>query len=456
MANNPAREVNALKERQRLQETLLAALQDPQRWEAALSLLETENPVARVEALFPKNELDAQHGEVDSFDNGGSRTLSSPDPSPDMVQMPSARATSDILSRVNNMSTMRSDSVVSSIASGSDYFSSMSECYTSQMNPLAMNINPPLFNQFGQPFGSSNAEEMLVVPFLGPGTLGNLPAPVWLDPSLNARDNDFSYSQQQNPPLAQQPGGNMASSDSSSDDSSIKSMMGDNAGIMTARGGPHQIPHPSNLFELGQRDHLKLAWSTLEGPPNQDSPSSMPSADSVPSLTMWGASSLLSKASFEPSPSGPSKRQRASISSAVSVRPQPRSMSRERHRLALARSWYKERQATVDLQIARQRVEAQHAMLTMEYIEVLNEVQQMKHALLGHAGCNDSAIKMWLKREADGVLTEFQQPDIEADLDMKWQTTPEHSMQAESSSANISLLPRAHRICKVFDGGPDV
>lgn len=83
----------------------------------------------------------------------------------------------------------------------------------------------------------------------------------------------------------------------------------------------------------------------------------------------------------------------------------PQSQSRERHRLASARNWHKQKQASADLQATKDRVEAQHAALKEEYNDILNQVQQIKHALMGHVGCNDPAIKMWLELETNEVLS---------------------------------------------------
>ncbi|CRK42271.1 hypothetical protein BN1708_008730 [Verticillium longisporum] len=80
-----------------------------------------------------------------------------------------------------------------------------------------------------------------------------------------------------------------------------------------------------------------------------------------------------------------------------------RPASRERHRLASARNWRKQKSATADLQAAGQRVEAEHSALQSQYAEVAEQVRFVKHALLGHAACHDPAISRWLENEAQSV-----------------------------------------------------
>ncbi|RNJ54558.1 hypothetical protein D7B24_000338 [Verticillium nonalfalfae] len=80
-----------------------------------------------------------------------------------------------------------------------------------------------------------------------------------------------------------------------------------------------------------------------------------------------------------------------------------RPASRERHRLASARNWRKQKSAAADLQAAGQRVEAEHSALQSQYSEVAEQVRFVKHALLGHAACHDPAISRWLENEAQSV-----------------------------------------------------
>lgn len=402
-------ELNALKEKQRLQETLLSALQDPQRRDAALRLLETDDPMAGVDALFPQkdHDPDAQQQLLQQqadFDDAGRSTTGSPSPSPRTTNIQQFAA-----------SPLRSNSVVSSIAARSDSFPmpGMGDAYADHhMNPFSMNANSPIYGQFTTPFPGAPKNGM---PFSGPGAPGNVFAPSWLDPSLNA---DNAQAQQQIPPYNQP----MTDWDGGMDESFRNSIGGGggNPGIMMAQGGPHQLPQTSsNLSHIGQWDIPAGTIIPSNGTTSRrlsgshDSASSVPSANSVPSLASSGTSSLVTRASFAPPPppaAATTRKQRASVSSATSTHSQPRSQSRERHRLASARNWHKQKQATVDLQATKMRVEAQHAALRDEYNEVLGQVQQIKHALLGHAACNDPAIKMWLKREADGVMTGYQQP----------------------------------------------
>ncbi|KAM0278702.1 hypothetical protein ACHAQH_004995 [Verticillium albo-atrum] len=77
--------------------------------------------------------------------------------------------------------------------------------------------------------------------------------------------------------------------------------------------------------------------------------------------------------------------------------------ARERHRVASARSWSKQKTAIADLQETVYRVEAQHNALRHEYTEVQHQVLEVHNALLKHVGCNDPAISQWLKRERKDV-----------------------------------------------------
>ncbi|KAM0268528.1 hypothetical protein ACHAQH_009967 [Verticillium albo-atrum] len=80
-----------------------------------------------------------------------------------------------------------------------------------------------------------------------------------------------------------------------------------------------------------------------------------------------------------------------------------RPASRERHRLASARNWRKQKTATADLQATKQRVEAEHTSLQSQYAEVAEQVRFVKNALLTHAGCDDPAIGRWLENEVRSV-----------------------------------------------------
>ncbi|RXG41621.1 hypothetical protein VDGE_02235 [Verticillium dahliae] len=88
-----------------------------------------------------------------------------------------------------------------------------------------------------------------------------------------------------------------------------------------------------------------------------------------------------------------------------------RPASRERHRLASARNWRKQKSAAADLQAEGQRVEAEHSALQSQYAEVAEQVRFVKHALLGHAACHDPAISRWLDNEAQSVGSRQARPE---------------------------------------------
>ncbi|KAM0273203.1 hypothetical protein ACHAQH_008415 [Verticillium albo-atrum] len=66
--------------------------------------------------------------------------------------------------------------------------------------------------------------------------------------------------------------------------------------------------------------------------------------------------------------------------------------ARERHRIASARSWRKQKNAISDLQATVSLVEAQREVLHREYSRVLSQVHDLYDALLKHVDCNEPAI----------------------------------------------------------------
>lgn len=392
-------ELNALKQSQRLQENLLSALQDPQRRETALRLLDTDDPLSGAAKLWLKDEVDLENlntmdGISAKFSDDGQRsTTGSPSPFPEAAALKDMQPDFGMSPRNSKISPVRTDAVPMNQRIP-DQFSMTGgpKMFGHDMNPFAVN-KAPVFQQFPPSFAPPRgAPNVNGVPYQGPndGSV-DMFAPAWLDPSLTGDNGQSGFPQQNDAPFQQMPTGDMRSWQN----------MG---GPMMEQGrSMHHSPHSANLtfdqWDSPQVEEKKLPGAVANSSGLPFSPASM-------------STSLPTKAAFAPQSSetmAPRQGHRTSVSSVTSTG-QPRSQSRERHRLASARNWHKQKQATADLQATKARVEAQHAALKEEYSEVLSQVQQVKHALLGHANCGDPAIKMWLHKEASGVLTGYQNP----------------------------------------------
>ncbi|KXH30205.1 hypothetical protein CSAL01_05035 [Colletotrichum salicis] len=92
---------------------------------------------------------------------------------------------------------------------------------------------------------------------------------------------------------------------------------------------------------------------------------------------------------------------------------QPPSVRRERHRRASARNWQKQKQQSADLESARDTAEARNQELHREYSQILDQVMNLKNALMDHAECNHPAINGWLRcQAANYALTKGGSVDI--------------------------------------------
>ncbi|KAK1711542.1 uncharacterized protein BDZ83DRAFT_656831 [Colletotrichum acutatum] len=94
---------------------------------------------------------------------------------------------------------------------------------------------------------------------------------------------------------------------------------------------------------------------------------------------------------------------------------QPPALGRERHRRASARNWQKQKQQSADLESAKDTAEARNRELHQEHSKILNQVMNLKNALMDHAECNHPAINGWLRcQAANYVLTKG------GSVDMGW------------------------------------
>jgi len=72
----------------------------------------------------------------------------------------------------------------------------------------------------------------------------------------------------------------------------------------------------------------------------------------------------------------------------------------ERNRIAASKCREKKKQWVHDLEARKSELEAQHAGLHAELASLADEVTQIKNYLMGHAGCGDANIDMWIENEA--------------------------------------------------------
>ncbi|KAM0321435.1 hypothetical protein ACHAQA_010111 [Verticillium albo-atrum] len=122
----------------------------------------------------------------------------------------------------------------------------------------------------------------------------------------------------------------------------------------------------------------------------------------TPAGTVTPVTQPADAANTAPTPPLPPSRVQAERRSTPSPTPaaEDRPACRERHRIASARNWRKQKTAMSDLQTTKQHVETEHTALQSQYAEVAEQVRFAKHALFDHMGCDDPAIGRWLKNEA--------------------------------------------------------
>ncbi|KXH34995.1 hypothetical protein CSIM01_02031 [Colletotrichum simmondsii] len=107
---------------------------------------------------------------------------------------------------------------------------------------------------------------------------------------------------------------------------------------------------------------------------------------------------------------------------------QPPALGRERHRRASARNWQKQKQQSADLESAKDTAEARNRELHQEHSKILNQVMNLKNALMDHAECNHPAINGWLRcQAANYVLTKG------GSVDMGWKG------EVESNAGELSM-----------------
>ncbi|KAJ3938924.1 uncharacterized protein N0V96_011031 [Colletotrichum fioriniae] len=115
---------------------------------------------------------------------------------------------------------------------------------------------------------------------------------------------------------------------------------------------------------------------------------------------------------------------------------QPPSLGRERHRRASARNWQKQKQHSADLESAKDTAEARNRELHQEHSKILNQVMNLKNALMDHAECNHPAINGWLRcQAANYVLTKG------GSVDMGWKGEVESGAGDLKDSITTLIIP---------------
>ncbi|OAQ65371.1 transcription factor ATF2 [Pochonia chlamydosporia 170] len=77
-----------------------------------------------------------------------------------------------------------------------------------------------------------------------------------------------------------------------------------------------------------------------------------------------------------------------------------RQRSLERNRVAASKCRKRKKQWTDNLEQKKSGLESIHNELQAEYMQLLQESSQLKNFLIGHSGCQDPNIDVWIKNEA--------------------------------------------------------
>jgi hypothetical protein len=78
----------------------------------------------------------------------------------------------------------------------------------------------------------------------------------------------------------------------------------------------------------------------------------------------------------------------------------PHERSLERNRIAASKSRKRKKQWTESLEEKKQRLERLHGELQASYVDLLQELSQLKNFLIGHAACHEPNIDIWIHHEA--------------------------------------------------------
>ncbi|KFA80356.1 hypothetical protein S40288_10158 [Stachybotrys chartarum IBT 40288] len=163
-------------------------------------------------------------------------------------------------------------------------------------------------------------------------------------------------------------------------------------------------PYPSHLTRAAARHYSSSSFSPS---PALSSRVSCPSSDSFVRSTVSSAFSL-DQQQQPPKPQSQrgrtvSKRKtrtRKRIKPTEDVEEPQRNQFRERNRMAASKCRQKKNEWAHDLEDTKSMLEAQNMELHSEYVELLEQVTNIKNSLLCHATCNDPIINGWIEVEA--------------------------------------------------------
>ncbi|KAM0514732.1 hypothetical protein ACHAPS_009313 [Verticillium nonalfalfae] len=392
-------EIEVLKQRQREQDALLEALQDPLRRDAALHMLQersraaaamNDSELGQQQTDMPIKQEERRHSDVSSWNNFDDMRASSGSPLQGFTSSSTTRAmvsTTPQMSWTTTGPSMRPDtSVTSGMETGAFQAPATTATFAGQLDHFVHSGNDsepsPLQHQ-QMPMGSYPGGSAPPLPF-------------------RMQNNDWNK-------------------EAASSQMSSQSWMGPSPGMVGHVPLQQQQQQGKGAYHVGGVYHPSwekgpdFSGAPMNGPPDgmewTQGPGFTPS--SAPSMT--SATPSVGGLPFSPSMKPPpsvsffepvdesGRRQSMPDCSTVTADAAPieSADARERHRIASARSWSKQKSAIADLQATVSRVEAQHAALRQEYTQVLNQVHDVHNALLKHVGCNDPAISMWLKQDQE-------------------------------------------------------
>ncbi|CRJ80669.1 hypothetical protein BN1708_000335 [Verticillium longisporum] len=429
-------EIEVLKQRQREQDALLEALQDPLRRDAALRMLQERS---RVAVAMNDNELGQQqtdmtikqeerrHSDVSSWNNFDDMRASSGSPLQGFTPSSTTRpmvSTTPQMSWTTTGPCMRPDtSVTSGMETGAFQAPATTAAFAGQLGHFVHsgNDSEPSPLQQQMPMGSYPDGSALPLPFRMQNNDWNkeaassqMSSQPWMGPSPAMVGHVPLQQQQQQGKGAYHVGGVYHPSWEKGADFSGAPMHGPPDGMEWTQGpgftpvtNPSTSSFPPNLTTRPAspvNSRTNSSSTTASSGTTQSSAPSMTSATaSVGGLPFSPSMKPPPPVSFFEPVDESGRRQSMPDRSTVTADTAPieSADARERHRIASARSWSKQKSAIADLQATVSRVEAQHAALRQEYTQVLNQVHDVHNALLKHVGCNDPAISMWLKQDQE-------------------------------------------------------
>ncbi|EEY19415.1 predicted protein [Verticillium alfalfae VaMs.102] len=429
-------EIEVLKQRQREQDALLEALQDPLRRDAALHMLQERSRAAAVlndselgqqQTDMPIKQEERRHSDVSSWNNFDDMRASSGSPLQGFTSSSTTRAmvsTTPQMSWTTTGPSMRPDT---SVTSGMETGAFQAPATTARIRWSARSFRPQWERLRAVSLQHHKCMAVIQVALRPPlpfrmqnndwnkeAASSQLSSQPWMGPSPGMVGHVPLQQQQQQGKGAYHVGGVYHPSWEKGPDFSGAPMHGPLDGMEWTQGpgftpvtNPSTSSFPPNLTTRPAspvNSRTNSSSTTASSGTTQSSAPSMTSATpSVGGLPFSPSMKPPPPVSFFEPVDESGRRQSMPDCSTVTADAAPIECAdaRERHRIASARSWSKQKSAIADLQATVSRVEAQHATLRQEYTQVLNQVHDVHNALLKHVGCNDPAISMWLKQDQE-------------------------------------------------------